>query len=234
MRAPLSLALVVLLGACAGRTGPKDVLSAYLEAEKLGRYDDAHALLTDADQSQRPLPRYIAEHLSAGPIWLAVAKRTTFKLGKPDGDDAAVSIPVTARHLDMAAVEASLSGVPTEQLERSDDPGAEMLAYVETELTRFEVQGPTLPTVDESLTYAVRNEDGAWRVWLGLALQDAAIQATAEARQATAQGKTGEAHAAWHRVMALDPDPGGVVAYLQKEAKTALEALGDEVPPPAE
>lgn len=222
MRFPFLL-LVPLTTCAAGGATPKAALDAYLEAEALGRYDTAHTLLSDADRDARPLEVYVKEHLAAGPIWRAVAKRTHFKLGKLEQAGDHTRIEVIATHLDMKAVEEGLRGVPTDRIETSPDPQAALYTYVEGELDR-----QPFPLVSEPLTYAVKQEDGAWFVWLGLDRQEAAIDAVLAARRLQPDADVATLQAAWKAVLDLPTDPGGVVAMLQEEARIQLRAIDVE------
>lgn len=227
VRGPRAASLSFLvIAACAGHSSPRTAVSDYLTAEQQGRYDDAHALLTEADRDARPLDAYVAEHLSAGPVWLAVARRTTFTVGASRTQDDHERVSVHARHPDLKLVASAVPGIPTDVLTTSPDPAARMAAAVEATLdaSRF-------PTVDESLTYAVRDEGGVWRVWLGLDRQDEVISLLATARAAVARKDDAAARQAWTEALAVAPDPGGVVPMLQEEA---LKGLAQPPAPPAE
>lgn len=215
-------AIVVLLAGCA-TTGPKAVLEDYLTAEAAGRYPEAHALLTREDQRARSLEAFAAEHYQAGPIWLAVARRTTFELGKLEEYSDHLRVDVVATHPDLAAVEAGLAGLPTELLANAEDPDAAMAQYVEDELARR-----PFPPSQETLVYALRESQGEWRVWLGLARQDAAI---ALVQQARSLDDPYAARDAWQAVLELPPDPMGAVDAIQDEVRKAL-ADAPPLPPP--
>lgn len=215
----LIFAALVALPACAAapKVTPRSVLTDYLEAERLGRYEHAWSLLTDADQEARSQEVYLREHLSAGPIWLAAARRTEFVVGKATDATDHTRFAVTARHPDLKALEAAVPGIPTDVLTTSPDPAARMMAAVEQALDTVPI-----PTVAESLVYAVRDQDGTPRVWLALHEQDAVIEAVARARKAAASGDTAATTAAWEAVLALPQDPAGVVASFHDEARRAL------------
>ncbi|MCB9681299.1 MAG: hypothetical protein H6733_07475 [Alphaproteobacteria bacterium] len=219
-RLRFALAATLALAACGGHTGPKAVLQTYLEAEQSGRFEAAHALLTPTDQQARSLDAYVAEHLSAGPIWLAVARRTQFTLGDVSTHADHVVVDVRATHEDMKAVEAGLGGVPTDRIDSSPDPAAAMYAYVQQTL-----EAQAFPRVTEAIPYALREEGGTWHVWLGLDRQDAAIALAREALVAMDKGQDAAAVAAWTKVLDLPPDPSGVVANVQQRARNALADL---------
>ncbi len=221
-------AILWVATACASHTSPRTTVSDYLAAEQQGRYADAHALLTRADRDARPLDDYAAEHVEAGPIWLAVARRTTFTIGavRTDGDHVVVS--VRGRHADLKAVEAAVPPIATEVLATSPDPEARVTASVENTL-----DAARFPMVDEDLRYAAREEDGAWRIWLGLDRQAQAIDALTRARAAIAAKDDAAARQAWTDALAVEPDPGGVVQLVQREAKKALAAPAAEAAAPA-
>lgn len=209
---------LLLVTSCAGHhSTPRAAVAQYLEAEKLGHYDEAHALLSAPDREARPLEAYVAEHVSAGPIWLAVAKRTEFTVGSVRQDGDATFVSVRARHPDPKAVEAAVPGIPTDVLSTSPDPVARVTASVENTL-----ESARFPTVEESLTFGATQEGGEWRVWLGLDRQDAVIHALVKARAALAKGDTAAARAAWTEALAVEPDAAGVVATLQDEARKGL------------
>ena len=206
-----------LTAACASHSTPRSAVSDYLTAEKEGRYQDAHALLTTTDRDARPLDAYVAEHVAAGPIWLAVAKRTEFTIGSVRQDGAEMFVSVKARHPDPKAVEAAVPGIPTDVLSTSPDPVARVTASVENTL-----ESSRFPTMEETLTFGARQEAGEWRVWLGLDRQDQVIALLAKARAAVAKGDVEGARAAWTEALAVEGDAAGVVASLQEEAKKGL------------
>jgi hypothetical protein len=208
---------VLLVASCASHSTPRSAVGDYLTAEQQGRYADAHALLSSTDRAARPLDAYVAEHVNAGPIWLAVAKRTQFTVGslRQDGDSMFVS--VKARHPDPKVVEAAVPGIPVDVLSTSPDPVARVTASVENTL-----EASRFPTVEETLTFGAREEDGEWRVWLGLDRQDQVIHLLAQARAAVAKGDAEAARKAWTEALDVEGDAAGVVASLQEEAKKGL------------
>lgn len=208
---------LLIVASCANHSTPRSIVAEYLAAEQQGRYGDAHALLTTSDREARPLDAYVSEHMSAGPIWLAVAKRTEFTVGSVRQDGERMFVSVHARHPDLKAVEAAVPGIPTEVLTTSPDPAARVTSSVESAL-----ESARFPTVEETLTFAAREEAGEWHVWLGLDRQDQVIHALAKARAAVAKGDMDGARAAWTEALAVESDAAGVVVTLQEEAKKGL------------
>jgi hypothetical protein len=212
-----ALALLLALAACTPKIQPRSVLDEYLTAERSGRYAEAHALLTSTDRAARPLEAYTLDHERAGSIWLAVAKRTTFQYGAVQEKDGHVEIPVKATHPDAHEVEQVLHQVPMRDVTGAPDPTGAVRQWVDEVLDRTAVTATS-----ERILYALREEDGRWRVWLALDRQDAAVLAAARARAAEARGDTTAAAAHWREVLDVPPDPAGVVATFQDEARRAL------------
>ncbi|MCB9664985.1 MAG: hypothetical protein H6732_12795 [Alphaproteobacteria bacterium] len=212
---PFLLALLAI--GCAGSLPPKRVLADYLEAEQRGRYADAHALLASDDQAARSLDAYVEDHLRAGPVWLEVAERTTFTPAATTRLDDHLRVEVLARHPDLRAVAEGVPGLPTEALARSTDPAAEMRRHVEATL-----ETQAFPPAEETLVYGLKEEEGAWRVWLGLARQDAAVAAVRRARATAEAGDADATRQAWEAVLVLPEDPQGAVATLKAEARRQL------------
>ncbi len=208
------LLLTALLCACAPKTGSTDALRAYLEAEQSGRYEAAHRLLTPEDRTARPLEEYVREHLSAGPIWLAVARRTRFKIERRLQDDTRARFDVEATHPDMDAVADAVPGLPPEVLATSPDPAAEMRAHVESTLA-----SRPFPQRTEELNYEVRNTTEGYRVWLALAKQDEALESFTRGKKLWESGDRESAAEAWTSLMAVAADPSGVVKMLQDEVR---------------
>jgi hypothetical protein len=204
---------VALLAACGG-TGPKKVLADYLAAEQSGRYEDAHALLATSDRAARSLDAYAAEHLGAGPVWLAVARTTRFEIGEPTAAEPGVRISVLAAHADVAAVARELPPPPADRLAETDDALSFSVRWYEGELGKRAV-----PEVAETVVYALVEESPGWRVWLGLDRQDAAVALLRRAEDAERRGDAPAARAAWDALLALPEDPAGVVAALKADAR---------------
>lgn len=205
--------LLVLLAACGG-SGPKKVLADYLAAEQSGRYEDAHALLAASDRAARPVDAYAAEHLGAGPVWLAVARTTRFELGEPTASEPGVRVGVRAVHADLQAVVKEVPAPPADRLAETDDPLSFAVRWYEGELGKR-----ALPEVTEPITYALVEEEPGWRVWIGLDRQDAAVARLREAEDAERRGDAAAARAAWDALLALPEDPAGVVAALKADAR---------------
>lgn len=226
MRVMGSMILTWVLTGCATlRSTPETVLADYLEAEQAHRYEQAHALLTEADRRASPLDDYVADHLSAGPVWLATSRKASFRVEQatPRGEDA-VDIRVSSRHVDPNALLDAIG--PPVGLDRSPDP--EKAWYEHATLA---LESRDFPQIEESLTYGLRREDGAWRVWLGIASQEEAGRLWQVVKDATAAGDKPAAVAGLRAILALEPDPGGLVDGIQAESRRLLEAWGERPTP---
>jgi hypothetical protein len=84
--------------------------------------------------------------------------------------------------------------------------------------------GADLPARTETVRYALLQQEGDWRVWLGLARQDAAVTLAVQAARAAERGDGAAADAARRALLALPEDPMGGVAALKADAQRALEA----------
>ncbi len=214
----MRIPFLLLLAACS--PSAHKVLTSYLQAEQSGQYDEAYALLTPSDQSARTLDTYVTEHLSAGPVWLAVARRTRFELAAPQTTPDATVVPVTALHADLEALGKLLPAPPADQLAAAEDRMAFENAWYAAELSKHEVD-----EVAEALTYSLRDEGAGWRVWLGLDRQDAAVALWRKADVATDAGDAATTRTALTQLLTLPHDPSGVVQALQTEARQRIAAL---------
>lgn len=205
--------LALSLAACAHQ-GPVDVVGAYLEAEQQGRYPAAWRLLHADDQAARPLDAWTQEHVDAGPVWLACARRASFR--------------VTAEHVDGPradlVVATTMPSVADAARRFHPSPGAtgpELMALAEDVLI-----GTDVPSTTKDFRYALRQEGGTWRVWLGLREQDAAVARAVEAAQARQGGDLEAERAALIALIAVPADGTGAVEALQADARARLTELG--------
>jgi hypothetical protein len=213
---------LMLLGACATKHPGLDVLGKYLEAEQQGRYDNAHALLSDEDRRARSLDAFVEDHLAAGAIWLAVARRTSFKIDETREKDARLYVDVVATHPDMKAVESQIPGLPPEAIAAADDPLRDMMIHVERVLA-----SQPFPSSSETLSYALVEEAGTWRVWLGLAQQDRAVRLIELAQTEASENDLAATRKALESVLQIPDDPSGFVAELKDVARKNLTRLDD-------
>lgn len=218
------LLALLLLSACAAKNPALDVLGDYLEAEQQGRYAAAHALLSDEDRSARSLDAYVSDHTEAGPIWLAVARQTSFRVDGQQEVDGRVHFDIIATHPDMDAVAAKVPGLPPEAIAASPDPEQKMLEHVQMVL-----HSQSFPTTSETLHYAVLEEDGRWRVWLGLTLQDRALRLMDVAQAEGIKGNLPGTIQALEDLLKVPDDPTGAVAALKEIAAKNLPRAKEQL-----
>jgi hypothetical protein len=223
-----AVAWVIALSACRAHATPTAVVESFLEAESRGRYDDAFLLLAAEDRAVRSLDAWAGEHVQAGLVWLAVAQRAQFSVGDAeltgagsiaDGTPGAWVVvdttrPEMAAAADLIQRKLGADGARLDPEEIGD----------QVRLAAGLLAGADLPTRTETVRYALLQQEGDWRVWLGLARQDAAVTLAVQAARAAERGDGAAADAARRALLALPEDPMGGVAALKADAQRALEA----------
>jgi hypothetical protein len=213
----LILALSLSPG-CAARRTPEDALDRYLAAEQTGRYDQSWRWLSASDQAARPIEAYARDHYDAGVPWLLSSREARARwIATTHVDPTRVELAVDVTHPDVRRL--------AEVLPPYDEPdsaeAAERLVEAFTPLVRER----DLPPVTESLRWTLRQEDHAWRVWLGIAEQDVALSHSVAAIRAQRTGDTTAEVTALTALLACAPDPSGAVAKLQADARARLDAI---------
>lgn len=127
------LALLALAPAGCARRLPHGVAERYLEALRQADYQDAYALLTDADRAARTLPEFLTEIPLApdvSPVWFRpVLNQTQYVLGEALRHDTSAMVPVNITAPDLPRWERALNqaagarDVTAEAVQRSLDRG---------------------------------------------------------------------------------------------------------------
>lgn len=209
LRARALFSVVVLLlmavGGCAG--DPANTLQRFLEAEHRGRLDVAWRHLHPDDRRARPLAAWKAEHAAAGPVWELTAVRTSFEQVGAELEPSRARIDVVATHPDLAALQDAIPPAAFQGTERDLRAAAHRA-----------LESGIAPTTSRT-RYVLRRAPRAWKVWLGLREQDAAQAAWVAYLNARRDADLEAEARTLEQLLALEPDPSGVVQMLQQQAQ---------------
>jgi len=167
-------ALIIIVGAAqaSADSGPEEVLSAYLEAQKSGNFEAAYDLLSTADRAFRSKDEYEKAFGIGG----ALAQAMTYKVKSVKLDGLKAVITVENTHPDVTAIVGPILAMA---LSGGDDDAK---AKVRKAITEKLASG-NFPTVTTVLTKTVIKEADGWRVYEGLEVKSRATRLLEEGEQ---------------------------------------------------
>jgi len=167
-------ALIIIVGAAqaSADSGPEEVLSAYLEAQKSGNFEAAYDLLSTADRAFRSKDEYEKAFGIGG----ALAQAMTYKVKSVKLDGLKAVITVENTHPDVTAIVGPILAMA---LSGGDDDAK---AKVRKAITEKLASG-NFPTATTVFTKTVIKEADGWRVYEGLEVKSRATRLLEEGEQ---------------------------------------------------
>lgn len=142
-------------------SGPKEILSNYLDASLKGRYEEAYLYVSAEDKSIKNLQSYLKENSKKdSPFTQAIASKISFKILKLEKTEKTASADVEVTLPDFGAIMADVMGAA---FKSAFDGGGEK--EVEA-LMRKKFESGKVPLTTKKETFNLRKESDGWKVFL--------------------------------------------------------------------
>ncbi len=192
----------------AGCKGPKEALTAYLDAVNKGSAISAYKLVSSNDKSFTDLKQYLADFSAQrNNLVRAFPERVTYKIKSVEkkGDQASVTVNISAP--DYPAIITDVFGGDLGAL------GGESAASIKRTVEQA-YKGGKIPMTDNEWVYQLVKEEDGWRVYLGWEADAQIRNLLQQAEQLEKAGKLYEAKSKYQEVLQSDAGNAEVSARM--------------------
>ncbi len=210
---------VVVLGACSGGSGPKGVLSRFLDTSLQGRYREAYVFLSSSDRSVKSEEEF--ESLFGGdPLVRVFQEKTSYTIDEIDVQDGKATAKVAFKEPNAEEIRKAL-------FEGAAGPPADWTVDGARALLAEKFKDGALPTASRTQEYTLIQEPIGWRMFLDWELAGRISGLLAQAASFEAAGNLPLAHKKYGEI--LEAAPSHEVALAKRAQLDGFIREAEEV-----
>jgi len=188
---------VALLWACSGGSGPKGVLSRFLDTSLQGRYREAYVFLSSSDRSVRAEEEF--ESLSGGdPLVRVLSEKTKYTIDEVNAQAGKATAKVAFKEPNAEDIRKAL-------FEGASGPPTDWNVESARALLAEKYKDGDLPMASRTQEYTLIQEPAGWRVFFNWEAAKRVSELLAQAGSFEASGNLPVAHKKYGEILEVDP-----------------------------